>query len=170
MQLQSCLTLSRIRPTVPDEAVSWYRGIIVTGCYTVLIPNLPLEFVVYGVAVSHGAGPASRNAWRQRVRDAAREELPADYFALDFPVAVTIYFFPQSEMQADIDNCAKPILDAMTKCIYLDDKQVDRLVVQKFEPERPLEIPHDPSESLTAALAASDPVVYVKIGTDLRGE
>lgn len=73
-------------------------------------------------------------------------------------------------MQADIDNCAKPILDAMTTCIYLDDKQVDRLVVQKFEPERPLEIPRDPSESLIAALAASGPVVYVKVGMDLRGE
>ena len=135
-----------------------------------MIPNLPLEFVVYGVAVSHGAGPASRSAWRQRVRDAARETLPEDYFALDFPVAVTIYFFPQSEMQADIDNCAKPILDAMTARIYVDDKQVDRLVVQKFEPERPLELTGEPTECLASALAASDPVVYVKIGTDLRGE
>ena len=73
-------------------------------------------------------------------------------------------------MQADIDKCAKPILDAMTQYIYLDDKQVDRLVVQKFEPERPLEIPRDPSEGLAIALAAGGPVVYVKVGMDLRGE
>ena len=50
---------------------------------------------------------------------------------------MTIFFFPQAEMQADIDNCAKPILDAMGRFVYADDRQVDRMVVQKFEPERP---------------------------------
>ena len=44
-------------------------------------------------------------------------------------------------MHADIDNCIKLILDAMTTLRYIiDDKQVERLVVQKFEPGRPLEI------------------------------
>ena len=122
------------------------------------------------MAVSHGARSASRNAWQDKVREAAHDKLPEDYFALDSPVTVTIYFFPQGEMAADIDNCAKPILDAMTAKIYIDDKQVDRLVVQKFEPERPLEIADEPTECLASALAAIDPVVYVKVSADLRGE
>lgn len=124
-----------------------------------------------GTAVSHQAKkPASREQWRQRIRDAARQLLPEGHFALEEPVAVTIYFFPQAEMQADIDNCAKPILDALGHFIYVDDKQVDRIVVQKFEPERPLEIRDEPTEFLAMALAAEHPIVYIKVGADLRGE
>ncbi len=82
---------------------------------------------------------------------------------------MTIYFFPQAEMQADIDNCTKPILDALGALIYMDDKQVERIVVQKFEPERPLEIREEPTESLATALAAEVPIVYIKVATDLNG-
>lgn len=136
-----------------------------------MFPELPFEFVVNGTAVSHQAKkPESREQWRQRIRDAARQLLPEGHFALEEPVAVTIYFFPQAEMQADIDNCTKPILDALGQFIYVDDKQVERIVVQKFEPERPLEIGGEPTVSLGTALAAEHPVVYIKIGTDLRGE
>ncbi len=35
----------------------------------------------------------------------------------------------------DIDNIVKPILDALCHHIYMDDRQVQRLVVQKFEPD-----------------------------------
>ena len=136
-----------------------------------MFPELPFEFLVNGTAVSHQAKrPESREQWRQRIRDAARQLLPEGHFALEEPVAVTIYFFPQAEMQADIDNCTKPILDALGRFIYVDDKQVDRIVVQKFEPERPLEIRDEPTEFLATALAAEHPIVYIKVGTDLRGE
>lgn len=104
------------------------------------------------------------------VRDAAREELPDVHFAVEEPVAVTIYFFPQAEMQADIDNCAKPILDAMGRIVYIDDKQVERIVMQKFEPERPMEVRDEPTPFLAAALGAEVPVVYVKVDTEFRGE
>ena len=136
-----------------------------------MFPDQPLEFVVYGTAVSHQAKrPASRERWRGMVRDAAREELPDVHFAVEEPVAVTIYFFPQAEMQADIDNCAKPILDAMGSFVYIDDKQVERIVMQKFEPERPMEVRDEPTPFLATALGAVVPVVYIKVGTDLRGE
>ena len=133
--------------------------------------NLPFEFVVSGTAVSLQSKSNKRKAaWQGTVRKAARDKLPEEDLTLDFPVAVTIYFFPQGLMHADIDNCIKLILDAMKTLIYKDDKHVDRLVVQKFEPERPLEITDEPTECLASALAASVPVVYVKISTDLRGE
>lgn len=92
------------------------------------------------------------------------------HFAAEEPVAVTIYFFPQAEMQVDIDNCAKPILDAMGRFVYIDDKQVERIVIQKFEPERPMEVKDEPTPFLATALDAEVPVVYVKVDTDLRGE
>ena len=82
---------------------------------------------------------------------------------------MTIYFFPQTEMQADIDNCTKPILDALGQFIYMDDRQVDRIVVQKFEPERPLEIRDEPTEFLATALAADVPIVYIKVATVHHG-
>ena len=63
-------------------------------------------------------------------------------------------------MQADIDNCVKPILDALSNFIYIYDKQVDRIVVQKFEPERPFRINDKPTELLADALAADDPIVH----------
>ena len=96
--------------------------------------------------------------------------MPEGHFLLENPVAVTIYFFPQAEMKADIDNCTKPLLDAMSRFVYADDSQVDRMVVQKFEPERPLEVRGVPTDILATALAAMEPVVYIKVGTDLRGE
>ena len=73
-------------------------------------------------------------------------------------------------MQADFDNCIKPILDALSQFVNVDDKQVDRIVVQKFEPERPFEIRGDLTETLAEALAANEPTVYIKVGNDLRGE
>ena len=136
-----------------------------------MFPDLPLEFVVPGTATSRGAKrAASRERWQESVRDAAKKVLPAGHFLLDTPVAVTIYFFPQAEMQADIDNSAKPILDAMSRLIYLDDRQVDRIVVQKFEPGRPFEIRDEPTDCLAVALAAEDPIVYIKVKEDLGGE
>lgn len=136
-----------------------------------MLPELPLEFIVPGIAVSFQAKrPSTRANWQETVRQAATEVLPEGHFALEIPLAVTIYFFPQSEMQADIDNCAKPIFDAMKKFVYVDDKQVERIVLQKFEPERPIEIDDEPTASLSAALTASDPIVYIKIHGDPRGE
>ncbi len=73
-------------------------------------------------------------------------------------------------MHADIGNCAKPILDAMGMFVYVDDKQVERIVMQKFEPERPMEVRDEPTPLLATALGAQIPVVYIKIDAELRGE
>ena len=73
-------------------------------------------------------------------------------------------------MQADIDNCIKPIPDALSQFVYVDDKQVDRIVAQKFEPGRSFEIRDDVTETLAETLAANEPTVDIKVGNDLRGE
>lgn len=65
-------------------------------------------------------------------------------------------------MPGDIDNIVKPILDAMAHHIYLDDHQVERLVVQKFEPERDVRFSL-PSAILVAALNRRRPTLYVRL-------
>ncbi len=45
-------------------------------------------------------------------------------------------------MQGDVDNIVKPILDALSKHIYNDDGQVERIWVQKFEPGRIFNLLH----------------------------
>ena len=44
----------------------------------------------------------------------------------------TLFYFPAVEMAGDIDNIVKPVLDALGKHIYVDDRQVHRVLVQNF--------------------------------------
>jgi crossover junction endodeoxyribonuclease RusA len=72
----------------------------------------------------------------QRIRDATRQELPEGHFAAQEPLRVRIYYFADAPMNVDLDNIIEPILDSFSRFIYLDDKQVERLEAQKFEPGR----------------------------------
>lgn len=96
--------------------------------------DFPLEFVVEGTAVSSQAKRRqSIEEWMARIVEASRPHLPEGHFVSADPFAVTLYYFPDTPMLGDIDNIVKPILDALKKHIYLDDRQVLRVVVQKFE-------------------------------------
>ena len=68
-------------------------------------------------------------------------------------------------MIGDIDNIAKLVLDACCKLIYIDDCQIERLVVQKFEPDRLFSF-SKPSNALSQALDGEKPLLYVKISDD----
>jgi hypothetical protein len=69
-------------------------------------------------------------------------------------------------MQGDVDNIMKPIIDALINIAYLDDNDVERVIVQKFEPQTDWVIA-DPSEQLALALDTDLPVVYVRVDDDL---
>lgn len=99
--------------------------------------RFPLEFFLEGVPLALGASSRSRERWKARVAEAVRSKLQAGCWAVEGPIAVTIFYFPSGPMQGDLDNIVKPILDAMTALVYLDDRQVERLLVRKFEPHRP---------------------------------
>lgn len=62
------------------------------------------------------------------------------------------------------DNIVKPILDAMCPEIYLDDRQVERVIVQKFEPARGVTF-WAVSRTLADALDRERPVLYVRLDT-----
>ena len=51
--------------------------------------------------------------------------------------------------------------------MYVDDEQVERVVVQKFEPGRVFPFAA-PSAVLAIGLAAEEPVVYVRVTNELH--
>jgi len=130
----------------------------------------PLEFIVDGVPISAQAKrPASVIAWKERVWLAASGELPEGHWAFRGPVAVTILYFPPAAMTGDVDNIVKPILDALRPGIYLDDQQVARVWVQKFEPDGAFAF-SSPTSRLVEALERRRPVVYIRVDTVVIAE
>ena len=72
-------------------------------------------------------------------------------------------------MEGDIDNIVKLILDALSRHIYVSDRQIERLLVQKLEPDAVFEI-SNPSATLASALAGPRPVLYVRLTDTPREE
>lgn len=56
----------------------------------------------------------------------------------------------------------KLTLDALSPHIYLDDSQIERVVVQKFEPGNVFPF-SNPSATLLDAITGVKPVLYVRI-------
>ncbi|HEX8655452.1 MAG TPA: RusA family crossover junction endodeoxyribonuclease [Allosphingosinicella sp.] len=129
----------------------------------------PLELVLHGTPVGlQSKNAARREAWREQVKEAARARQRETYdlgFLDDRAVAVTIYYFPIAPMEGDLDNIVKLILDGMIGVAYLDDHVVERVTVQKFEPEAGWEF-SAVTDQLAAALDAEAPVVYIRVDDD----
>jgi hypothetical protein len=130
-----------------------------------LEPDFPVEFVVEGTPVSQQSGnPRAKDEWKERIRAASRLVLPEGHWVTYARVSVTIFHFPEVEMEGDLDNIVKLFLDAMSQHIYGDDVQVERIVVQKFEPGRIFQFALPP-ETLEHALRRQKPVTYVRVST-----
>lgn len=128
--------------------------------------DFPFEFIVYGTPVSFQAKRVeTRENWKAIVREAAEARLPKPHFVSGERMAVTLMYFMALKADADIDNIIKLILDACCKLIYLDDLQVDRLFVQRFEPGQKFEF-LIPSEILARAASGERPAVYVRISNN----
>lgn len=128
--------------------------------------KFPIEFLVHGTPVSAQSKlPKSRETWREQVKSASRAALPDPHFASDQRLAVTLYYFPPEPMQGDIDNIVKPILDALSKHVYIDDHQIDRVVVQKFELSESFAFGHT-QPVLAGAQKSERPVLYIRISND----
>ncbi len=127
--------------------------------------EFPLEFLVSGTPVSAQTARAeSREAWKAKVKAASANVIPSPHFASDQRMAVTLYYLPEKPMVGDIDNIIKPVLDALSRHLYLDDRQVERVVVQKFEPGSGYQF-KKPTATLARALTHR-PVLYVRISND----
>lgn len=128
--------------------------------------EFPIEFLVYGTPVSaQSSNPNAKDEWKGRVKKASSRKIPKPHFASDAPLAATLYYFPPEPMQGDVDNIIKYVLDALNKHIYLDDRQIQRVVVQKFEPGNVFEF-SGPSETLLQAATGIKPALYVRLSSD----
>lgn len=103
------------------------------------------------------------------VRASSSALLPEMHFATDQRLAITLYYYPEDRMTGDVDNIVKLTLDAMCNHIYLDDDQVERIVVQKFERDRVFAF-SDPSEMLAACMLGEKPALYIRVSTDPHEE
>lgn len=131
-----------------------------------LEPPFPLEFIVEGTPISaQSATTKSKNKWKARVKSASNSVLPEGHFASSTNLAVTLYYFPPEKMQGDVDNIVKLIIDALNKHVYLDDSQIERVVVQKFEPGSAFSF-SGPTAVLTDALTRKRPILYIRISDD----
>ena len=84
--------------------------------------EFPIAFLVSGTPVSLQAKrPESREEWKERVKAASANAIPQPHFASDERMSVTLYYLPNEPMQGDIDNIVKPILDAMSRNVFIDD-------------------------------------------------
>src|SRR5215831_1025685 len=128
--------------------------------------QFPLEFVVEGTAVSLQAKRReSIDRWKSRIVEASRSVLPEGHFATEAPLAITLYYFPDEDMEGDLDNILKPILDALSRHIYMDDRQIERILVQKFEPQTVFEF-SSPTTVLQDVLNRPKPVLYIRLSDD----
>jgi crossover junction endodeoxyribonuclease RusA len=128
--------------------------------------EFPIEFLVSGTPVSLQAKrAASRAEWKSRVKAASSTAIPSPHFASDERMAVTLFYLPEEPMQGDIDNIVKPILDALCKHIYLDDSQVERVLVQKFEPGNVFSFSR-PTSMFVRALEGAKPILYVRVSNN----
>jgi hypothetical protein len=132
--------------------------------------EFPLEFVVHGTPVSlQRANPRAKSEWKQLVKASSVPSLPEQHFATERRLAVTLYYYPEDRMVGDVDNIVKLTLDALSRHIYLDDSQIERVVVQKFERDRVFSF-SDPSETLTACMLGSKPALYIRLSDDPHEE
>ena len=128
--------------------------------------EFPIEFIVVGAPISFQARRAeSRNEWKARVKAASSTVQPEGYRASEARMAVTLFYFPDGPMQGDVDNIVKLVLDAMCTHIYVDDSQVERILVQKFEPGNVFGF-SSPSARLKEALNRQEPVLYVRLSDE----
>jgi crossover junction endodeoxyribonuclease RusA len=130
----------------------------------------PVEFVIRDTPRSHQSPNAKgKEVWKRKVGEIADAHVKTlrDFFFIDHrPLAATIFYFPPTEMDGDIDNIVKLIIDGMVAIIYPDDRILERIIVQKFEPGSEA-VFHSLTPALEQAVETDPPVVYIRIDDDL---
>jgi crossover junction endodeoxyribonuclease RusA len=131
--------------------------------------EFPLSFVVFGVPLSSQASARSRDAWKEAVREAARRELPEGHWASAEAVSVSMVYFSLGPSSLDVDNIIKPILDALSALIWMDDRQVSQVLARKTDRLALAGITAPPVQ-VAAALGDRKPFTYIRVTTDVVHE
>ena len=135
-----------------------------------LLVPFPLEIVIDATPVSSQTkNNKAREAWERKVGAFAKKTINGlrdQYFLDDRPLMATIFYFPPTSMPGDIDNIVKPILDGMISIAYPNDRLIERIVVQKFEPDVDW-VFSSPSPALASAIDMEKPALYIRLEDDL---
>ena len=131
----------------------------------------PIEFLIWDTPRSHqSANTRAKERWRRQVHEiaASHARMLGDLHYIDErPLALTLLYFPPAPMDGDIDNIVKLIADGMVSVFYPDDRVLERIVVQKFEPGVPA-VFRTPTATLEqAASTRTRPVLYIRLDDDL---
>lgn len=130
----------------------------------------PIEFTIRDTPRSHQSNNSKgKELWKLKVGETARthvKTLREFYFLDKRPLAATIFYFPPTVMEGDVDNIVKLIVDGMVAVIYPNDRLLERIVVQKFEPGVEF-VFHSLTPMLERAIETDPPVVYIRIDDDL---
>jgi len=130
----------------------------------------PIEFVIRDTPRSHQSpNSKGKERWKQMVGEIAGTHVKAlkDFYFIDQrPLAATIFYFPPTTMSGDVDNIVKLIVDGMVAVIYPDDRLLERIIVQKFEPGVEA-VFHSLTPTLETAVETDPPVIYIRIDDDL---
>ena len=124
---------------------------------------LPIEFTVVGTPISAQAHGSSRGKWKKRVEGAAKAAIAGGNPAFGVEISATIIYFYVGRTTLDLDNIAKPILDALTGVVYQDDGLLAQITVRKTRLFEGLGV-LNPSVALAARLAGNKDFVYVRVG------
>ncbi|WP_437717269.1 RusA family crossover junction endodeoxyribonuclease [Sorangium sp. So ce448] len=124
------------------------------------------EIVVFGTPVTLQSKNAQRReSWKSKVAQAARDVVLEDELVVGAEVSAVIIYFYFDDTDIDLDNIAKPILDALPSIVYGDDSQIAQLLLRRTD-LRGREV-QDPSPRLLGALAqAIDELrdfVYIRV-------
>ncbi len=128
--------------------------------------EFPIEFLVHGTPVSsQSQNPAAKTGWKERVKNASAGVIPQPHFASNDRMAVTLFYLPEARMLGDVDNIVKLTIDALKAHIYIDDAQVERILVQKFEPGNIFEF-SNPTPAFVQAVTGPRPVLYIRVSNN----
>ena len=129
---------------------------------------IPFELVMGEPPVSQQARRRGRvREWTRRVRSAATGKWRAQP-AVTGAVAVTITYLYDGA-PVDVDNMAKPILDALSGLVYEDDSQVSDLLCRKRDRNEELLI-REPSPDVLESLRVAGPVLHVVVAPATTAE
>src|SRR3954447_26815006 len=122
----------------------------------------PIEFMIQETPRSlQSKNAKAKEEWKLVVRQAAKDCIDAQReftWLDDRPLAAKILYFAPAPMEGDVDNIVKLILDGMLEVVYLNDRVIERVIVQKIEPGIIVEFASI-TEKLEEAAGAEPPAV-----------
>ena len=124
--------------------------------------TMPVDCIVEGVPRSPSA--ASCPQWQEKVRAAAKQQWSGPLVSTQVIVVITCFSYGAAPV--DVDNMAKPILDALKGVVYYDDRPVRDLVSRHRNCSDNDTYTTNPSALLLARLANAEAEPFVSIWAD----